>query len=103
MAAAADTLSEPILPRIGMLLRKSQLLATSGLTPGPSPPRTRQIGPERSISHGACPPLTTAPAIHTPSFLRISITCTRFVSRATGRYSTAPMADLAAAAVTPAA
>ena len=39
----------------------SHARATRGLSPSPSPPRTRQMGPFRSAAHGATPPLGAAP------------------------------------------
>ena len=50
---------------------------------------------------GVFPPVGTAPTIQTPSFFNSSSAWTRFVSRATGTSSAAPMADLAAAPVRP--
>ena len=50
MAAAADAFREEILPRMGMLTRKSQFSATSRLMPSPSEPMTMAAGPLRSAS-----------------------------------------------------
>ena len=50
MAAAADAFREDILPRMGMLTRKSQFSATSRLMPSPSEPMTMAAGPLRSAS-----------------------------------------------------
>src|SRR2546425_5155581 len=100
-AAAADTLREPTLPSIGTLNRTSQVLATSGLRPPPSLPRTRHRGPLRSASHGATPPVAVAPWIQTPDCFSFSSAVARFVSRATLTDSAAPIAVLAAAPVSP--
>ena len=50
MAAAADAFREDILPRMGMLTRKSQFSATKRLMPSPSEPMTMAAGPLRSAS-----------------------------------------------------
>src|SRR5262245_20062487 len=102
-ADADETFSDRSLPRMGRVRRKSHRLATRGLTPSPSPPRTRQRGRVRSTSQGAWPPDSAVPAIQIDLALMASKALTRLASLATGTSSMAPMAARATPAVSPAA
>src|SRR2546430_3063011 len=99
--AAAATLSDPILPAIGIVTKTSQVRATKGLRPSPSLPNTRQRGPVRSEAQRETPLEAVLPYIQTPDSLTVSSALTTFVTRATGRYSAAPIATWAAAPVRP--
>src|SRR6202000_1033762 len=46
--AAAETFSDSTFPRLGRAISPSQLAATRGRNPFPSPPRTITVGPVRS-------------------------------------------------------
>ena len=68
---------------------KSQFSFTNLLTPSPSLPITRPIGPFRLVSKWSFSPIS-AQANQSPSFLSCSMVFTRFVTFATGIYSIAP-------------
>ena len=90
MPVATDTLSEFILPCIGILTRISHRAPMVFLSPFPSEPTTSANGTVKSISHKESFAPASAPIIVIPLSFISYIACFIFGIIETGTYSLAP-------------